>query len=1396
MPRGRQRVAAGVEHCVFCDYEAMAAACLTANGRRAVLQSLKAMIHPDFRDIAVEQIPNEYKAHFVRGLVSARFCRGFEGEACVFALAKTGGPARVEKRGASSCCFCDPAAIGAKVDLPGGLKDLAAALKKMSEAAQVKALAERIPEDVRARVTELLQPDRRRRLGAPPPLEEIQRRWAPLLAKRQSAKPPASAAAKKAYRERALSDRARGRRHAGRAKERAVRDAPVDNAPPAPPAKRSAKAVGLERWALHYSWAQCAGCGLMLPKDLTQKALLRDRPATARPSECFRCRGARDLPAPKPEDVPAPLQGLTEEAAQALSPFEIDVGVEQRAKYGLGYRVHSSMLRLRWKAEPIKAAIRALTDRDQRSKARAAYKFLRASAESAYGEFASEHKQFLADNPDADHTARRRRLAFLERPGLECALWPVLFWKKSLTFSQERASDPRRQKAETLEQALCPACLEMEDEAEEDNDLVRHSVKRLYNTLALSSLLGYTEHFEILQFVYDLHLWSDLGAKRSLGTGVPMRLMMAGSSFSPIYWRRVHNGLTDLVRQVGFPKFFFTLAPSEWTLPCHGFVLDSMSKLLRARLRLPVEEITHVLLQTAKGFLLGETGPRKDWTDHVFAVRDETGQELPHLHLLIFGDDDLIRSLNVCDFASASMPDDEDMAGYVRGSQLDHKQDSGRPVFAEETRYDERCRSWRLRHLPGDQALGLRGYLPDVMDALKCHQDLLVGEGRTGLLRQYVAKYLAKFSDSASQDWLNDEADAVSIAATVLHRYHPLEPEMVLQLFGAKLRQWHFTTVGGGKRDFIVPLPDASDLPERHPVRLYENAAWACGKINLLDFLRKTNADGQICAWLKKRHADQGRAGETLDAFARRWRPQGEKVVAAEMLSRLSDRHYGQRLVLFKPFKRLADLVDETQLSKVPQQLRYLTMALLNGELLDEKRIDEDLKQEGHSRAMAESVKGMIAANKGLIADYLAGRAAAPPPDVAGPPAAAPGGARVVHNSQQRHFKRLLEAAVARSLEGRGADEAAAEAAAAQARAEAKALACMGPPGTGKTTVCHEKIEELLAVDGKVLFALPTAQLASRMKERYGRREGLTIDTCHAAFGFNESLAGYLPVLAVYDLVVVDEVSQLSAQQGDHVLKLWDAADRLPALVFLGDKWQMAGYGDTRPWDSNLWKTDFHKSYRCQDAEFEKLLQKLRTAKPDAATLKSLQKRKAWTPPGKPTPEGVRRLLHAHPGTTIVSCTRVGAQEVNACALTALFGSRPPLVAGLPGDLESNAANYDGEGGLKVDEELLPLNVPIHKGMDVFLTKNVRKDVDFVNGMLAKVVSYNPATKGLRVKTRTGHLVEVWRWSDPERPSAPSFYPIRPGYCSTIQKLQGAELKHISVYLDARGVPGAAYTAI
>ena len=46
-----------------------------------------------------------------------------------------------------------------------------------------------------------------------------------------------------------------------------------------------------------------------------------------------------------------------------------------------------------------------------------------------------------------------------------------------------------------------------------------------------------------------------------------MRVMMKGEAFSPLYWRAVHYALLDMVRQVGYPRIFLTLAPYEWSFP-------------------------------------------------------------------------------------------------------------------------------------------------------------------------------------------------------------------------------------------------------------------------------------------------------------------------------------------------------------------------------------------------------------------------------------------------------------------------------------------------------------------------------------------------------------------------------------------------------------------------------------------------------------------------------------------------------------------------------------------------------------------------------------------------------------------------------------------------------------
>ena len=154
-----------------------------------------------------------------------------------------------------------------------------------------------------------------------------------------------------------------------------------------------------------------------------------------------------------------------------------------------------------------------------------------------------------------------------------------------------------------------------------------------------------------------------------------------------------------------------------------------------------------------------------------------------------------------------------------------------------------------------------------------------------------------------------------------------------------------------------------------------------------------------------------------------------------------------------------------------------------------------------------------------------------------------------------------------------------------------KVEACFGPPGTGKTAATLVIIEETLDRGGRVLLTVYTAQLACRMRERFAkhpRHRQLRIDTCHAVFGLGEDFA-FLPLLGGYQLLVVDDISQLDGEQCDRIMRLREMVDNVPALAFMGDRWQMAGFGEVRPWDTRLWQASVHRTtlvqpYRCQDS--------------------------------------------------------------------------------------------------------------------------------------------------------------------------------------------------------------------
>ena len=103
-------------------------------------------------------------------------------------------------------------------------------------------------------------------------------------------------------------------------------------------------------------------------------------------------------------------------------------------------------------------------------------------------------------------------------------------------------------------------------------------------------------------------------------------------------------------------------------------------------------------------------------------------------------------------------------------------------------------------------------------------------------------------------------------------------------------------------------------------------------------------------------------------------------------------------------------------------------------------------------------------------------------------------------NPQQEDYIEALQGSIDRALAAQlSEEEPLADEARQDARENGKLIICFGPPGAGKPAVTFHMIDHTLAEGGKVLMALPTAQLAVCMRSRYGDR--IDIDTCAASFG-------------------------------------------------------------------------------------------------------------------------------------------------------------------------------------------------------------------------------------------------------------------------------------------------------
>ena len=413
-----------------------------------------------------------------------------------------------------------------------------------------------------------------------------------------------------------------------------------------------------------------------------------------------------------------------------------------------------------------------------------------------------------------------------------------------------------------------------------------NSAKASYIAKVLGPVAEYGANYDLFQFQYDLWLWSAVGGKKNKGIACPLHLTMAQYSFSPEYWSTRHAALMDMVRQLGVPTLFITIAPYEWSFPMHKWVEKEMFDKLRSKLHLPVAEtlhIAHVLAQTVTGMLTGKNMQsdcqrNKGWKSHVFRAKDGSnkatvinyfgrlefqdgkrkkyvnmeeaaaqyyhGRGTVHLHLLLWLDN--IDSIRLEESIAATSPaNNAPLRDLVEGSQRSYS-GSGWARQDEPSYWDSEASLLRLQHKESDfmkrnakgEPEGVRAYVRDVISSLFCHMDVLSADGRGALLK-YVSTYVPKFSDSFTTDWLNEHASGYEVSRRILTDYHPLEPEMILQL----TMQWYpQVCAGGSMQRFVVPVMYKSDMPLR--VQQYMDCAWRPETLTLFQYLRMTNQDG------------------------------------------------------------------------------------------------------------------------------------------------------------------------------------------------------------------------------------------------------------------------------------------------------------------------------------------------------------------------------------------------------------------------------------------------------------------------------------------------------------------------------------------------------------------------
>ena len=327
---------------------------------------------------------------------------------------------------------------------------------------------------------------------------------------------------------------------------------------------------------------------------------------------------------------------------------------------------------------------------------------------------------------------------------------------------------------------------------------------RVSPTVVAERQVDFSLDYEMLHYQYDRWLFKTITGAiySSWASGCSPNAAIQQKSFSAMYWQWQHLYLLNADRQYGFPSFFLTISPYEWTFSWPRFLENIREDHCLEPTDLPLLEtlhVGHVLEQIARGYLTGANCNR--WRQHMFSNQEQPTQSnvltyfyrfefqsrgTLHLHMLVWVKDLSLISANLL---HASIPwENANDAFLVADTQKSSSSClplcGGPDSFLE---HPDGRPHLEFHYTPEDTSRNLRAYVTTLLGALRCHTDVQLEDGR-GMLLKYVSSYVTKMHEAATVEGLYCcDVNGYQAANSFLRSVCPLAPEMAFQLSNIKV---------------------------------------------------------------------------------------------------------------------------------------------------------------------------------------------------------------------------------------------------------------------------------------------------------------------------------------------------------------------------------------------------------------------------------------------------------------------------------------------------------------------------------------------------------------------------------------------------------------------------------